>query len=100
MIPGFGLVIGGGAPATALATAAGTVAAGAVAGGVTGFLKDQGVDESVARSYEEAIKNGGALVGVNVPSKNLTQVDAEKILQKYGVVSVHIGASFGVAPAV
>src|SRR5205085_9990716 len=44
-VPGFGLVAGGGALATAIAGAVGTTAAGAIAGGVHGYLKDQGVPE-------------------------------------------------------
>jgi len=39
LVPGIGLVIGGGALATAIAGAAGTTAAGAIAGGVAGFLR-------------------------------------------------------------
>lgn len=89
LIPGFGLVTGGGALATAIAAAVGTAAAGAAAGGVTGFLADQGMDEPVARKYEDAIKNGGAVVGLNVPSGKLTRVDADAILTKYGAVEVN-----------
>src|SRR5688572_15374801 len=44
-IPGFGLVMGGGALASALAGLATTTAGGAIAGGATGYLKDQGVPD-------------------------------------------------------
>lgn len=90
-IPGFGLVTGGAALATALGAAAGTTAAGAVSGGVAGFLQDQGVAADAAAGYEEAVKNGGALVSVSVPSKKVTRLDAEQILAKYGVNSVNAG---------
>jgi hypothetical protein len=83
LIPGLGLVLGAGALATAAAAAAGTTAAGALAGGVTGYLVDQGVPADVAKSYQETIKNGGALLALSVPSKDLTEADATKILGKY-----------------
>jgi len=91
MIPGFGLVTGGSALVTALGAAAGTTAAGALTGGVTGYLKDQGVDEPAARSYEDAIKNGGALVTLTLPSEKVSRIDAENILAKYGVGKIEIG---------
>lgn len=93
-IPGFGVVIGGGALATALSTAVGTAVAGAVAGGMTGFLQDQGIDEPVARKYEDALKNGGAVLALNLPSDKLTRADADAILTKYGVAEVNAGRRF------
>jgi len=93
-IPGFGVVIGGGALATALSTAVGTAVAGAVAGGMTGFLQDQGIDEPIARKYEEALKNGGAVVALNLPSEKLTRLEADAILVKYGVAEVNAGRRF------
>ena len=91
LIPGFGLVTGGAALVTAIGAAVGTTAAGAVAGGVTGYLKDQGMDEPAARSYEEAIKNGGALVTLHLPSEKVTRLDAEKVMAKYSVVTISSG---------
>lgn len=92
-IPGFGIVTGGGALATALATAAGTTAAGAVAGSVAGFLQDQGVDELAAQDFEKAIKNGGALVQVVTPAKDVPTGQVQEILTKYGATNFA-----GVAP--
>ncbi|MFN8613760.1 MAG: hypothetical protein U0931_39865 [Vulcanimicrobiota bacterium] len=83
-IPGFGLVTGGGALATALASAAGATAAGAVAGGVAGFLQDQGVDQMAAQDYQKAIEHGGALVEISTPAKDVSQNDIQEILTKYG----------------
>lgn len=83
LIPGVGLVIGAGALATAAAAAAGTAAAGAVAGGITGYLVDQGVPANAAKNYQDIVKNGGALLALRVPSKNLSEVDAMEILAKY-----------------
>lgn len=87
LIPGFGLVNGGGAMATALAAAAGTTAAGALAGGVTGYMQDQGVDKQLAVDYEAALKNGGAVIEVMAPSKEVSTADIQQILTKYGAMN-------------
>ncbi len=88
VIPGFGLALGGGALATAIAGAAGATAAGAVAGGVYGFLKDQGVPEDKAMRYEEAYRAGGAILAVRLPSNDVSRPEAEDILAKYGATNV------------
>ena len=82
-IPGFGIVTGGAALATALAAMAGTAAGGAVAGGVAGFMQDQGVPERVALDSEEAIKNGSAIVSVACPTGKLGEFEVLEILSKY-----------------
>ena len=84
IVPGIGLVAGGGALATALAGAAGATAAGAVAGGVTGYLKDQGVPEEVAMRAESRIQSGGALLSIIVPSNDVDQTRATSVMEKYG----------------
>lgn len=84
LVPGVGIVIGAGALATAAAAAAGTTAAGAIAGGMTGYLADQGVPTDAAKSYQETVKNGGALLALRVPSHDLSETDAFAILAKYG----------------
>lgn len=58
-LPGLGLVIAG--PILA-ALAGGGV--GAVAGGVLGALVGLGIPESNARAYEEALRDGGVVIGV------------------------------------
>jgi len=83
LIPGFGLVIGGGALATALAGAAGATAAGAVAGGVHGYLKDQGVPQEAAMNYNHAYESGGAVLGVDIPAGNVDEATIISILEKY-----------------
>jgi hypothetical protein len=88
-IPGFGLVLGGGALATALAGAAGATAAGAVAGGVTGYLKDQGVPEHAAEPYHEAFERGGAVLAVHTPSNDIDATTVENILDKYGATNIN-----------
>src|SRR5439155_23434200 len=87
-IPGFGLVLGGGALATAIAGAAGATAAGAVAGGVHGYLMDQGVPDEPAMRYEETFRSGGAILSVNCPSNDVTQSECEGILSKYGATNI------------
>jgi hypothetical protein len=89
-IPGFGLVIGGGALATAIAGAAGATAAGAIAGGVHGYLKDQGVPDHVAMDYNKAYEHGSAILGVTVPSNNVDEVTVREILAKYGASNLNM----------
>jgi hypothetical protein len=88
IVPGVGLVIGGGALATALGAWAATAGAGAIAGAVTGYLVDQGVDEHVAARYEDTIRTGGALLAVTVPSGNTSETEVRGILDKYGAANV------------
>lgn len=87
-LPGIGLVIGGGALATAVGAAVGTVGAGAVAGAVTGYLKDQGVEDSVAQDYQRSLEAGGALLEVSLPSGKLDEITAREVLAKYGAANV------------
>ena len=81
VIPGYGIVVGGGALATALATAVGTGAAGAATGGVLGYLKDQGADEAVAIDIDEAIKNGGGVLTVTCSHQAASGI--HELLNKY-----------------
>ena len=89
VIPGFGLVMGGGALALALAGTAGATAAGAVAGGVTGYLKDQGVPDAAAADYHRAYENGSAVLSVHVPSGKLTESEASGLLTKYQASNIN-----------
>jgi hypothetical protein len=81
-VPGFGLVLGGGALATALGGTVATTAAGAVAGATIGYLKDQGVDEITARAFHDQWEQGGALVSV-VASDKVSPEEISGILGKY-----------------
>lgn len=90
IIPGFGLVIGGGALAMALGAAAGTTAGGAIAGAVEGYLVDQGVPAKVATSYREALEQGSGLLGIALPSGKLDRAAAEEILSKYGASQIFV----------
>ena len=82
-IPGIGLVLGGGALATALAGAAATTAAGALAGGAYGFLADQGIQPEVVTRLATTVDEGGALVSVTTPTANMTHEAIEAVLAKY-----------------
>ena len=82
MIPGFGLVVAGGALATALTGAAATAAGGAVAGGVVGYLTDMGVPDQAAHHYSEGVRAGGVFVSVNATTA-ATPEEIHQILMKY-----------------
>src|SRR5262249_11262495 len=79
-IPGFGLVAGGGALATAIGGAAAATAGGAIAGGVHGYLKDQGVPEEAITVYTEDYHAGGAILAVTTPSNGVDAATVERII--------------------
>jgi hypothetical protein len=85
MIPGVGLVLGGGALAVALAGTAGATAAGAVAGGVYGYLRDMGMTEEQAESLGNAYESGRILVVADIPEDrdSMFVSEAEAIIEKY-----------------
>jgi hypothetical protein len=93
-IPGVGIVLGGGALATAIGGAVATAGAGAAAGAVTGYLKDQGMDERVAVGYERNLTNGGALVTVTNTSDNVDDLTIREILQKYGATDSNLYSAY------
>lgn len=93
VVPGVGLVLGGGALASALGAVAASAGAGAVAGAVTGYLKDQGVDEDVAHHYESTIGAGGALLAITLPSGDVGEAEAQAVVDKYGATHVNAYAT-------
>lgn len=60
LLPGIGLVVAG-----PLAAALAGAGAGGLTGGLIGALVGSGIPEDRAREYEEGIKNGGIVMGVN-----------------------------------
>lgn len=86
-IPGVGIVIGGGALATALGGVAATAGAGALSGAVTGYLKDQGMDEHLAAQYEQTLSEGGVLVAVTSPSGKADETAIRQVLAKYAPIT-------------
>lgn len=91
-VPGIGTVAGTGllasAIGTAIAGAVGTTAGGAIAGGVAGYLKDQGVEGSVADRYNQTVIGGGALLAVSLPSNNVDVATGQALLEKYGASNI------------
>ena len=86
-VPGVGIVVGGGALASALVAAAAATGAGAVAGGVIGFLKDQGIPAHDLEEYEHAL-DGGAILSVHLVNER-DRVVVHGILVKYGARSTN-----------
>ncbi len=82
-IPGFGLVLGGGALAAATGALAASAGAGAVAGGVVGYLKDQGVPANDIPHYQKAVEAGGAILAVHLDEAG-DRAAIEALLRKYG----------------
>jgi uncharacterized protein YjbJ (UPF0337 family) len=60
VLPGLGLVIAG-----PLAAALAGAGAGGLTGGLIGALVGSGIPEDRAKEYEEGIKNGGMVMGIN-----------------------------------
>jgi hypothetical protein len=89
LIPGVGIVVGGGALATAIAGLVATTGAGAAVGAITGYLKDQGVDEHVAMKYGDTVAGGGAILAVHVPSGDVDELRARQVLEKYGAANIN-----------
>lgn len=87
-VPGLGLIVGGGALATAIGGAVATTAGGAIAGAVTGYLKDQGVEEHLATTYGDTLSSGGALLELTIPSGDVDEMKAREVLMKYGAGNV------------
>ena len=89
-IPGVGIVLGGGALASALAAAVATTAAGAVAGGVTGYLKDQGLPQQIVNVYTQHLQTGGSLVALTLPSGGVDVFTGREIVNKYGGADINV----------
>lgn len=82
-IPGYGLVLGGGALATASAAALGTGAGGALSGCVYGYLRDQGLEQETISTYERHMKAGGALIAIDLEATQIPQEKIERVVAKY-----------------
>lgn len=90
-IPGVGLVLAGGALATAMGAAAATAAAGAVAGGVVGYLRDMGMPEQAAQQVADRLREGDYLLSVVADSERYD--DLKLLLLKYNAVGVDINVA-------
>lgn len=76
-IPGVGLIIAG--PIAAALAGGG---AGAVTGGLIGALVGAGMTEQNAQAYDEALRNGGVVIGV-VPHSNDHASEIQKTFKQY-----------------
>lgn len=90
-VPGVGLVLAGGALATAMGAAAATAAAGAVAGGVTGYLRDMGMPEQAAQEAAARLHEGDYLLSIVADSARYD--DLKQLLIKYNAVGVDINVA-------
>jgi hypothetical protein len=84
-LPGIGVIIAG-----PLAAAFAGGGAGAVAGGIIGWLVGLGVAEPNARAYEEALRQGGVILGV-VPHTSDDANDIMLYFEKHHGESVYYG---------
>ena len=87
-VPGIGLVLAGGALASALGVAAGTTVAGAVAGGAVGYLRDMGMPEQAASRYADRIAEGDYLISATIDSAQYD--DIKLLLLEYNAAGVDV----------
>ena len=87
LIPGLGLVMGGGVLATAMAAIVTGTGAGALAGGLAGFLTQQGVPQDEATRYAQIHEKGGAILAVSVFREEMRET-VDQILRKHGATEV------------
>lgn len=76
-IPGLGLIVAG--PIAAALAGGG---AGAVTGGLLGWLIGLGITESNAQAYEEALREGGVVLGVH-PRTSDDATEIKKYFEKH-----------------
>lgn len=76
-LPGVGLIVAG-----PLAAAFAGGGAGAVTGGLLGTLVGAGMTEQNAEAYDEALRNGGIVIGV-VPRKASDAADIERKFSEF-----------------
>ncbi len=91
MIPGVGLVVGGGILAGAFGMAAATTAAGAAVGGVAGYLRDMGMPEHAAENVSDRLREGDYLLTVSVDPVRYDEI--KQLLLKYNAAGVDINVS-------
>ncbi len=91
MIPGVGLVLGGGILAGAFGVAAATTAAGAAVGGVTGYLRDMGMPEHAAENVSDRLREGDYLMTISVDPARYDEI--KQLLLKYNAAGVDINVN-------
>lgn len=83
-IPGFGLVLGGGALAAATAAIAASRGNEEVAGGVAGWLQENGVPADAIPEFRSAYENNGVILTLQEELPG-----AEDVLRRFG--AIHVG---------
>lgn len=86
VVPGFGPILAAGPLAWAIGGAIGATVGGAVVGGIYGGLRDLGIPEHHARTYEERIHGGGVLMTALVP--NIDEARVRDMLAEYDAEDV------------
>src|SRR5450830_1444652 len=92
VLPGLGIVVAG-----PLAAALAGAGAGGITGGLIGALIGAGIPEERASHYEEGIKNGGIVMGVNARSDE-DAAHFERSFNEHGashVIGTGVGAVGG-----
>ncbi len=90
-VPGVGLVLAGGALASALGATVAATAAGAVAGGAAGYLRDMGMPEHAAQQVADRLREGDYLLSIAIDPAQYD--DIKRLLLKYNAVSVDDSAA-------
>jgi hypothetical protein len=88
LVPGVGLVVGGGELACAILRLASTVEMEPTAAALTGYLKDQGIESQTVAAYEHTVISGGAVLGATLPSGTVDEGKAWEILSKFSGLHV------------
>lgn len=83
VIPGLGLIAGGGALAATLTKLSGPNAFAAMAGGLVGCLRDQGLPHQIALDTARALKGGDAVLAIECPTGKLRESEVMQVLGKY-----------------
>lgn len=93
LIPGLGLVIGGGALATAAAALAAGTGVGAIAGGLAGWLQENGMNGDSAKRYGEAYDGGAAILAVTLSRPEMTEI-VKDLLKSSGALEVETHSAY------
>lgn len=93
LIPGLGMVIGGGTLAAAMAALVAGTGAGTLAGGLAGFLTEHGVPQDEAARYANIHSRGGAILAVSVLQNDMRPT-VEEVLRKNGADEVEVHQAY------
>ena len=92
-VPDFGLVLGKGELAIAVSVVKDAAPTGAADCAMTSYLKDQRVENLYIAHYKDAIRGGGAVLGVTLPSGTVDEGVAWTVLDKFSGMNASSYAS-------